>query len=449
MRSFFGALALCAGGHSTAQYWAPGDLPVYVDGQLSQFYSDEGNNIFCICGRTQVPEGAPSPWRNGLVCHINGAWDTLGIFDGEVTCAVQYGDTLFVTGHFEGVDGLPLGEILGYVNGQWLSFSEPENAGAFMLRLINGELFRLGGGPTLHGVPASGVSKRSGGLWVPVGNLPPPSSTGGHQLFDIIEHNGQLVITGNINTDVGNDVFVLQGDDWVPLGGGLVGWNSFGKRLTEYQGDLYVGGGMSMADGDVGQNIVRWDGSQWHPVGSGLQVQLNNFGAYGTVEDMLVHQDELFVCGGFRYAGGIYAKCVARWNGSQWCSVGGDTGDYIFCMGFFQDTLLVNSQTLGHIAQFVAPGYENNCGLWAGVQEHRADGHSLRAWQDGDAIVVEGLTVGSHRVLILDAAGRAVGYERATSDGSRTLLRKRTLADGAYTIVVPEIGVCARLVITH
>ncbi|MBK9146201.1 MAG: hypothetical protein IPM12_00110 [Flavobacteriales bacterium] len=437
---------------SPAQYWAPANLPVVVDGQLTQLYSDEAENAFCVCGLTRVPENAPSPWRVGLVCNLGNQWDTLGIFNNTIGPVAKWADTLFVSGGFTGVDWNPLpGRAAIWYDGQWHpdpQFNLPSHAG--IIRKTGVAVFILGKFEESPGVDHTGVGIRQGGRWVPVGNLPALSSTSsGPQIFDIIEFNGELVITGNINTVLGDDVLVLDGDDWVPLGGGLVGWNSFGKRMAVYQGELYVGGGMSMAGGDVGQNIVRWDGTQWHPVGSGLQTQLNNFGAYGTAEDMVVHNDELFVCGGFRYAGGIPAKCVARWNGSQWCSVGGDTGDYIFCMGFFQDTLLVNSQTMGHIARFVAPEYEDNCGLWTGVEEHTAETDAIRAWQDAGAIVIEGLPIGTHEVSMHDATGRFVHRARTTSDGTKAYFQRPVVSEGVYFVTAVQLGLAARLHITR
>lgn len=404
---------------AVAQYWAPANLPVVVE-QLRQFYTNGEEDVFCICGRTFVPEDAPSPWRNGLVCNMNGVWDTLGIFNQELSSVAKWGDTLFVSGGFTGVDWQILpGNLLAQYDGTWHQdpqFTQASHGG--YLRTIGDSLFILGHFEVEPGVDTIGVGLRQAGRWHPIGDLPPPDSpSGAPWIFDIELYNGQLVITGNINTINGYDVFVLQGDDWVPLGGGLVGWNSFGKCLAVYQGDLYLGGGMSMAAGDVGQNIMRWDGNQWHPLGSGLQTQLNNFGNFGTVENMLVHDGELFVGGSFRYAGGIPAHGVARWDGSQWCSVApyGPTNT-VNCLGFFQDTLLINfngtinGDLMGRIAKFIAPTYEDNCGLWAGTEEGQSTEMLLHVWPNPTRAELRFTTPsnGPVQVRILDSSGRQV-----------------------------------------
>ena len=441
-----------------AQYWGPAELPIQVEFQLRQFYHDPVEDAFYICGRTNALPGLPSSeFRNAILRHRFGVWDTLGLFNNDVYCAIKYGDTLVVGGGFTGINHEPSSKLVAWLDDEWASFGELDWNTPVRLNLIGGQLFLVGGFAEIDGQPCNGVVKRSGGNWIPVGNMPPPTGGGTHQVFDIIEYNGQLVVTGNINTAVGNDVFILEGEDWVPLGGGLNGWNSYGKRLAVYQGDLYLAGGLSVAAGDIGQCIIRWDASQWHPLGSGLQAQLGNNGPFGGADDMLVHNDELFVCGGFSYAGGIPARGVARWNGEQWCSVGGNPSNTVFCMGFFRDTLYINNpgtfdgQDYNYVAKFVAPEYENNCGLWVGVEEQQEEDAvgELRAWQNGDQILLDGLPAGRHRVLVVDASGRVVGIETAVSDGTQANFRRRPWAEGIYSLVLPDIGKYARLFIAR
>lgn len=437
-----------------AQYWAPAELPVVVNNQLYQFYWDEEEGTFCMVGRTIVCEGEPgAPFCAGILRHRNGQWDTLGYLQAGAGSVAQWADTLFVAGT-QGVNGTFLpGKATAWYDGMWHTDPQLNHSSHHInLRKRNGNIYALGRFEIEPGIAHYGVGIRQGGRWVPIGNLPQPSSTSaGPDIFDIIEYNGQLVITGNINTSIGDDVFVLEGDDWVPLGGGLVGWNSYGKRLAVYQGDLYVAGGIFMSQGDAGQNIMRWDGQQWHPLGTGLQTQLGSFGQTGGVEDMMVHEGELWVSGGFRYAGGVYARGMARWDGSQWCSVGGEPSGIVFCFGFFQDTLYINNpgpidgQDMDYVAKFVGPEYENNCGLWTDVEEEPAPEPALRAWLQDGMVVLEGLPVGAHHVQIVDATGRLVQQERVLSESGRTHLLPTVLQEGIYLINVAQVGMTTKL----
>ncbi|MEZ4806240.1 MAG: T9SS type A sorting domain-containing protein [Flavobacteriales bacterium] len=343
------------------------------------------------------------------------------------------------------VNEQPLGQLVAWVDDQWIPFGNTGGSTPYRLRMINGEVYVTGLFQEIDGQPCNGVAKRLGGQWVPIGNMPPPQGSNLHSVRDILEYNGQLVVTGNINTAEGNDVFILEGDDWVPLGGGLLGWNSYGRRLAVYQGDMYLAGGLSMAEGDIGQCIIRWDGTQWHPVGSGLQVQLGNNGPFGGADDMLIHNNELFVCGGFSYAGGIPARGVARWNGQEWCSVGGHPSNTVFCMGFFQDTLYINNpgtfdgQDLNFVAKFVAPEYENNCGLWVGEEEQamRPDSFQLHPNPTTGQLHVDLQGIRPREVRLTDALGRVVLQQSLSGRQVGPVnLDLGALASGTYQVTV-------------
>ncbi|MFN3876183.1 MAG: hypothetical protein ACK4L7_09770, partial [Flavobacteriales bacterium] len=108
----------------------------------------------------------------------------------------------------------------------------------------------------------------------------------------------------------------------------------------------------------------------------------------------------------------------------------------------------LDGEVMNHTAKFIAPAYEDNCGLWASVQEQEPSTTILHVWQQGDAIMIEGLPPGNHRVLVTDAAGRVVGSLRSTSDGQLGTMRAQLRADGTYILVFPDLGKQARLFIT-
>lgn len=110
-----------------------------------------------------------------------------------------------------------------------------------------------------------------------------------------------------------------DGSEWQPLGSGM-NWAvealAFGP-----DGSLYAGGYFTTAGGMPANRVARWDGSQWHPLGSGIgdsSVQALTFGLDGSL-----------------YAGGWFSGNVARWDGSQWQSLGTglDLGVYALTVG--------------------------------------------------------------------------------------------------------------------
>ncbi|MCH7792775.1 MAG: hypothetical protein IID31_10925 [Planctomycetes bacterium] len=97
---------------------------------------------------------------------------------------------------------------------------------------------------------------------------------------------------------------------------------------------LYVGGSFFAAAGvPETRGIARWDGREWSSVGGGVD---------GLVYSMAVHDDgtgpALFVGGWFSAAGGVLATShVAKWNGSVWSPLPGDTDSLVIAMRVFDD----------------------------------------------------------------------------------------------------------------
>ena len=103
---------------------------------------------------------------------------------------------------------------------------------------------------------------------------------------------------------------------------------------------LYAGGTFTAAGGAAANSIARWDGTAWSPLGSGI---LGTAGpGSGTVFALSVFDDgsgpALYVGGGFTIAGGLDANNIARWDGTEWSSLGsGVTGGAVFALGAFDD----------------------------------------------------------------------------------------------------------------
>jgi len=83
------------------------------------------------------------------------------------------------------------------------------------------------------------------------------------------------------------------------------------------QGDadyLYVAGEFTKAGGLPAKGIARWDGSNWSAMGDGIE---------GTVYAIAKGSGNIYVGGRFDEAGGSPASNIAVWNGSSWSELGG------------------------------------------------------------------------------------------------------------------------------
>ncbi|MFN7020984.1 MAG: GC-type dockerin domain-anchored protein [Phycisphaerales bacterium] len=143
-----------------------------------------------------------------------------------------------------------------------------------------------------------------------------------------------------------NSIAAWDGARWNKLGLGI-GGTAMGqgglqvvRSLAAFDADgpgpepesLYVGGEFNWAGGQNIIGIARWDGIAWHDVGGGL------FGSVSTLNNALgvramavfdadgagPQPAELYIAGDFQFAGFALANGVARWDGSQWRTVGGE-----------------------------------------------------------------------------------------------------------------------------
>lgn len=123
-----------------------------------------------------------------------------------------------------------------------------------------------------------------------------------------------------------------DGNRWTPLGTGV---NDVIFAVTVFDPDglggapptLVVGGWFTTAGGISAKHVAKWNGSQWSPLGSGMA---NPGGVFPKVEALSVLDEDgagpaparLFAGGWFTIAGGIQANRIARWDGVNWSAVG-------------------------------------------------------------------------------------------------------------------------------
>jgi hypothetical protein len=133
-----------------------------------------------------------------------------------------------------------------------------------------------------------------------------------------------LVAGGNYAFPLGSAA-QWDGSAWTTLG--TVGSGAYGdiRAFEVYDGgsgtELYAAGGFGGVGGIPARGIARWNGTQWSAVGSGLSGNLWPLAMALTVCD-LGSGAALFVGGPFSSAGNQAARCIARWDGSSWWPLG-------------------------------------------------------------------------------------------------------------------------------
>jgi hypothetical protein len=193
--------------------------------------------------------------------------------------------------------------------------------------------------------------------------------------------------------------------------------------LVEYQGDLYIGGQLSMNEGLPGQGIFRWDGAAFHSLGQGLQTYLTNNNGWCPAQDMTVNDGLLFVATPCNYAGSAPSTGMAIWDGENWCSMPGDleSSGYVNSIGFLSDTLYVtcgltiDGVDVGGMARFIGPSYTEDCEQFASLADVDGSEGRLQIGPNPASGLVNIQWDPSlppvQQMMITDALGREVWHE--------------------------------------
>jgi hypothetical protein len=111
--------------------------------------------------------------------------------------------------------------------------------------------------------------------------------------------------------------------NWISMGG-LPGANGdVYASVVDDVGNLYIGGVFTIVGDVFARNIAKWNGSSWSALGSGVD---------NRVLALAVSGSNLYAGGNFTIAGGGTANYIAKWNGSCWSAVGEGVDDSVYAL---------------------------------------------------------------------------------------------------------------------
>src|SRR5438445_658390 len=101
--------------------------------------------------------------------------------------------------------------------------------------------------------------------------------------------------------------------NWSTMNPSISGANGpVDAAVVDGAGNLYIGGDFT-AVGDVIANVIaKWNGSNWTTLGSGMNGPLSALAASGS---------NVYAGGLFTMAGGSSARYITKWNGSSWIAL--------------------------------------------------------------------------------------------------------------------------------
>lgn len=262
------------------------------------------------CGHSwQQGRGVPGLSSSGLfggLADVTALWDP----DGPGPMSSQ----VVVAGEFSCAGDIAANNIASWdpATGSW----SPFGAG------FSGPIFRISSlAPLPNGDIAVAYSSLpyvnvwNGTSWVPLGSL--PRTPGVLAALP----NGDLVATCPQYfphplwpqlSYYEDELLRWTGSAWAPIAPRTRG--VIEELVGLANGDVFVGGSISLAGSTPVSGIARWDGASWQTLGAGIG---------GRVDGLAVTPSgDLIAVGPFTTAGGSPANQVAKWNGTTWAPLG-------------------------------------------------------------------------------------------------------------------------------
>jgi len=293
---------------------------LYAGGRFTQAGESQANRIARWDGTAWSPLGLGITGANSEVF-------ALSVFDDGS------GPALYVGGDFTQAGGNPANRIARWDGAVWAPLGDGMNSWVRALAI-----FDDGTGPALYaggrfnqagGILASRIARWDGTTWSPLGaGIGDHSSSSVLALAVFDDGSGPALYAGGNFTQAGgspaNRIARWNGTTWSTLGAGLSGTSAFVQALAVFNDGsgpaLYAGGNFTQAGGNSASRIARWDGTDWSSLGAGVN------GLDSSVLTLTVFDDgsgpALYAGGSFTEAGTGLANRAARWDGTAWSTLG-------------------------------------------------------------------------------------------------------------------------------
>ena len=346
---------------------------LFVGGDFTSFDNDTTRSVFTWNGTNGERVGCGSGWDCITPINQNNG-------SAAVRSVLRFGGIIYLTGDISTTSNITLNGIGSFDDSIWqnlgtgLKTRDNYKGRGFGLKVLNNELYVMGGFDSCAGIAARSIAKFNGTNWSNVYNFPPLSVDSANFVYDAEIYKGELYVAGNFY-DPNNfngplwNIIKYNGIEWVPVSNGIKGGVS---KLQVFKDDLYVCGSFrnTIEGNPPTSSLARWNGTEWLPIGGDL-IYTNN---PPILTDMLVYKDRLYITGLFNSLGGVETNGVAFWDGVNWNSFNNTT---------------IDIETIGAIEVYLDT-------LYIGGNFRAIDGDSSMAfiakWAGGDTILESGNT---------------------------------------------------------
>ncbi len=306
-------------------------------------------------------------------------------------------------------------------------------------------LYMTGFSSSICGYPEAAVFRYDGDgfhEWPPFQEIPYYAN---NYIGTVFEFQGYTYMSGSYRDPLSSGFCNLMrhnGSTWeyVP------GWGSGSgaiKDVVIHNDVLYIVGAFR-EPGTPGNGLAAFDGQNWLDFGTGLELAIAP--GYTSVLTLQWFHDDLFVGGQFTTAGGIPANGLAKWNGTQWCSLPGfdqEPGpnpqsvpgmavwrDSLYIVGAFTE---LEGQPFNRVAQWIGGDAVSGCSTPISVPEFNGQQEPLSVWNSTESTWTIQLPYEDlWSVSVFDATGNEIRSEQVT--GKQGNVDLPDLAHGIYIV---------------
>ena len=303
-----------------------------------------------------------SNW-NALGSGISGSYNNLSLSPHAIKAT---SDGVYIAGAFVNAGGVTVNNIGLWDGNNWNAMGYGTDGSVLGLDAIGSTLYVGGSYTNGFDFPGGGVVVNHIGSWDWVNGWLPLNGGVNGSVNAVCAANGPGVCGRRVSRrpmgNTANRVAVSgTGRSYSSLGTGAANGVS-GTDQPRYLvdgTDVYVGGSFTTAGGATARAIAKWNGSSWSQLGQGL------FGnTTPTVYSLAKSGSYLYVGGTFTNAGGgLVTRSIARWDGSNWQTLGtgigndqmsprviamATSGNDVYAAGIFETAGVIDSGYIAH-----------------------------------------------------------------------------------------------------
>lgn len=376
----------------------------------------------------------------------------------------RFGNYLYVGGGFKYAGGILTPALARWDGNNWDSVP---GAHFFYYTVVSGmtvynnELYICGAFDSVGNTPANSLAKWDGTTWSAIG----PNfrfDSAGSTINCIQFYHNELYVGGHFYDPSGNFCRFAKwdGTTWQFLCNEMAGGMAGIIDMTVYNDELIVGGMFYQFDGHPGNAIKKWNDTVWTDVGGSVQLVSPN----PQVRNLTVHNGKLYCAGTFEMIGGVDAKGLAVWDGTNWCSFGSDfeftpsqpTG--VQFVNFLNDTMivggafrLVDGDSCIRVARWIGGNFVDTCGNTTSIQEQPTSSVvNVFPSPTSSELTFQFPSPNQKSILLHDSFGRLILTEQTSA--SQHTINVSSFAEGIYfyaIIVDGETASRGKFVVQH